>query len=133
MRSLKNAPLNVWGEALQPCCELPMVGFYRDGRCRTGPEDAGLHVVCAQMTDAFLAFSRERGNDLSTPMPQFDFPGLRAGDYWCLCADRWREALQAEVAPPVRLEATEQSALRVIPLDVLSKHAVSKRKKLNGG
>ena len=114
---------NVLGDDLQPCCSDPMTGFYRNGRCDTGPEDRGTHVVCAEMTEAFLSFTKKQGNDLSTPRPAFDFPGLSPGDRWCLCAARWKEAYEAGVAPPVHLEATHEAALAVIPLDTLKAHA----------
>lgn len=116
--------LNVLGEPLTACCGTIRTGFWRDGYCRTGPQDVGRHVVCAIVTDAFLEFSRSRGNDLVTPMPQYDFPGLKAGDRWCLCASRWREAWQAGCAPRVDLEATERSALDIVPMDALQAHAV---------
>ncbi len=119
----KNAR-NVLGTALQPCCHEPMTGFYRDGMCRTGPDDLGLHIVCARMTDGFLAFSKSRGNDLSTPQPELGFPGLRDGDGWCLCVTRWKEALEAGVAPPVVLEATHFGALEWVDLEDLQRHAV---------
>lgn len=115
---------NVLGERLQSCCTAPMTGFYRNGRCDTGVEDFGLHVVCAEMTDAFLAFSRSRGNDLSTPAPAFGFPGLKAGDRWCLCAGRWQEALEAGAAPRVILAATHEAALAILSLDDLKKYAL---------
>lgn len=115
---------NVLGGALCNCCSNPLTGFYRDGRCETGPEDIGRHVVCARMTDAFLAFSKSRGNDLSTPVPAASFPGLKAGDQWCLCAARWREALAAGVAPPVVLGATHEAALEIVALADLKAHAV---------
>jgi len=99
-----------------------MTGFYRDGYCRTGPGDTGLHTVCAVMTDRFLEFSRSRGNDLITPRPEWDFPGLRAGDHWCLCVGRWAEALEAGCAPPVVLEATHSSALEFVDLSDLMAH-----------
>jgi uncharacterized protein (DUF2237 family) len=104
-------PKNVLGSELQPCSIDPVTGFYRDGCCRTGFEDVGLHLVCAEMTDEFLRFSYARGNDLITPMPQLGFPGLRPGDHWCLCVQRWKEAFEAGVAPRVDLEATHISAL----------------------
>ena len=116
-------PLNVLGTALEICGCRPMTGWFRDGRCRTDARDRGRHVVCARVTDGFLAFSRSRGNDLSTPVPAFDFPGLKAGDRWCLCAGRWAEAARAGHAPPVILEATEMSALEVVDLDTLKAHA----------
>ena len=116
--------LNVLGTPLQPCGMQPRTGYFRDGCCHTDPSDRGLHVVCAVMTDEFLTFSRIRGNDLSTPRPEFDFPGLKAGERWCLCALRWLEALQAGMAPEVVLEATHLNALGVIDLDQLKAHAV---------
>ena len=115
---------NVLGGRLLPCSQEPRTGFYRDGCCNTGPEDLGLHVVCARMTAAFLAFSAERGNDLSTPQPETGFPGLEPGDQWCLCAGRWREAQEAGVAPPVVLAATHEEALAVVSLEDLKRHAV---------
>jgi uncharacterized protein (DUF2237 family) len=115
---------NVLGKSLQMCCESPLTGFYRNGRCDTGMEDAGLHIICARMTPEFLAFSRRRGNDLSTPVPEFGFPGVKPGDCWCLCVARWKEALDAGVAPPVNLEATHISALEFVTLDELQAHAV---------
>lgn len=121
---MDDAGLNVLGGPLEPCSVDPLTGFYRDGTCRTGPQDVGLHVVCAQMTEDFLAFSRRVGNDLSTPRPAWGFPGLRPGDRWCVCADRWREAHEAGVAPPVCLEATHVSALEFASLDDLRAHAV---------
>lgn len=101
-----------------------MTGFFRDGCCRTGRGDFGLHILCAEMTDEFLTFSRARGNDLVTPKPEFGFPGLVAGDRWCLCVERWREALDAGVAPPVVLEATHISTIEFVNLDDLQAHAV---------
>ncbi|MCB9158918.1 MAG: DUF2237 domain-containing protein [Caldilineaceae bacterium] len=116
-------PNNVLGTELEPCSAEPLTGFYRDGCCRTGADDAGLHVVCARMTAEFLEFSRTRGNDLITPRPEFLFPGLQPGDQWCLCAARWQEALDAGVAPPVVLESTHISALEFVQLDDLMRHA----------
>ena len=115
---------NVLGGDLDVCCTEPMTGFYRDGCCNTGPGDAGLHLVCAEMTDQFLEFSKSRGNDLSTPNPMFDFRGLVAGDRWCLCVQRWKEALDAAVAPRVVLAATHISALEFVDLDDLTVHAI---------
>ena len=115
---------NVLGGRLEPCSVEPRTGFFRDGCCNTGPDDLGLHVVCARMTAKFLAFSAERGNDLSTPQPEVGFPGLKPGDRWCLCAGRWREALDAGVAPPVVLSATHEEALAVVALDDLKRHAI---------
>ncbi len=117
-------PKNVLGAALQACSVDPMTGFYRNGSCQTGAMDTGTHVICARMTDEFLRFSKARGNDLTTARPEYEFPGLRAGDRWCLCADRWREALMAGVAPPVVLESTHERALRFVSLDDLRSHAV---------
>jgi uncharacterized protein len=116
---------NVLGTPLQVCCTNPMTGYYRDGLCRTGAGDVGSHVVCAQVTAEFLEFTRARGNDLSTPRPEFGFPGLRPGDHWCLCALRWQEALEAGVAPPVVLEATHASAVEYVSMVELQRHAVS--------
>jgi uncharacterized protein (DUF2237 family) len=115
-------PSNVLGTPLQGCCHDPLTGFYRDGYCRTGPDDKGLHTVCAVMTDEFLFFSRMRGNDLSTPVPEFGFPGLKAGDKWCLCVSRWAEALAAGKAPPVVLEACHIHALEFVSLEDLQAH-----------
>jgi len=117
-------PKNVLGNELQPCCKFPMTGFYRDGFCRTGPEDIGSHTVCIKITKEFLAFSQACGNDLSTPHPEMDFPGLIPGDQWCLCALRWQEAFEAQVAPEVVLSATHESALEVIKLEDLKRHSV---------
>ncbi|MBE0638227.1 MAG: DUF2237 domain-containing protein [Bacteroidales bacterium] len=116
---------NVFGTTLKPCSQRPVTGFYRDGICRTGEDDYGTHTVCAVMTEEFLRFSFDRGNDLITPMPQYRFPGLGPGDRWCLCALRWKEAFLAGVAPPVILEATNESTLRLIDLEDLVKHAYS--------
>ena len=113
---------NVLGGPLQACGRDPLTGFYRDGCCETGPDDVGTHVVCAVMTAEFLAFTRSRGNDLSTPRPAYRFPGLTPGDRWCLCVSRWREALAAGLAPPVVLEATHAKALDVVSLDDLRAH-----------
>ena len=115
---------NVLGQELMPCSNAPLTGFYRNGCCETGPDDTGLHTVCAVMTAAFLAFSRSVGNDLSTPRPDFNFPGLKPGDRWCLCAPRWKEALDAGAAPGVVLEATHEETLAIVTLDVLRAHAV---------
>ena len=115
---------NVLNGPLQTCGTDPVTGFYRNGCCDTGAGDVGIHVVCAEMTAEFLAFSVERGNDLVTPVPHFGFPGLRPGDRWCLCAERWKEAYEAGVAPPVVLEATHMSALEFVSLDELREHAV---------
>ena len=116
---------NVLGGPLQTCCTSPMTGFYRDGLCSTGAGDVGIHVVCAQMTAEFLAFSKAQGNDLTTPMPVYQFPGLKPGDCWCLCASRWKEALDAGMAPPVVLEATHAAAIEYATLDELKQHALN--------
>lgn len=115
---------NVLGTDLESCSTEPMTGFYRDGCCRTGPDDQGLHIVCAVMTSDFLTFSASRGNDLSTPMPAYGFPGLEPGDRWCLCARRWVEAHEAGMAPQVVLAATHSSALEFIELETLREYAV---------
>jgi len=115
---------NVLGEALEICSIKPMTGFYRDGCCNTGREDIGSHTVCVVMTSAFLEFSKSRGNDLSTPQPEFGFPGLKPGDRWCLCADRWQEALDANQAPRVVLRATHDGALTHCSLGDLERFAV---------
>ena len=119
------AETNVLGGTLLPCSTDPMTGFFRDGCCRTGPDDAGSHTVCARVTAAFLAFSRSRGNDLSTPHPEYGFPGLKPGDRWCLCAPRWQEAFEAGMAPKVVLEATHSRALEYCRLEDLRAHAVT--------
>jgi uncharacterized protein (DUF2237 family) len=115
---------NVLGGKLETCCTSPTTGFYRDGKCNTGAGDFGAHVVCAQLTAEFLEFTKSRGNDLSTPVPAFNFPGLKPGDCWCLCASRWKEALDAGVAPPVVLAATHPLILEYVSFDELKQHAV---------
>lgn len=115
---------NVLGDELMPCSIEPLTGFFRDACCNTGPEDVGLHVVCAEMTDEFLRYSVTAGNDLVTPMPMFGFPGLVAGDRWCLCAARWQQAFEAGVAPPVVLASTHEGVLGVCRLEDLRDHAV---------
>jgi len=117
--------LNVLGGPLAACSNDPVTGFYRNGCCDTGPEDTGMHTVCVVMTEAFLVYSRLAGNDLSTPRPEYGFAGLRAGDRWCLCVGRWREALDAGAAPPVVLAATHEEALAVVTLDDLERHAAT--------
>ena len=114
---------NVLGGRLECCCREPRTGFYRDGYCRTGPSDHGLHTVCAVMTEEFLRFSTAVGNDLVTPIPEFGFPGLISGDRWCLCVTRWQEAFEAGCAPPVVLAATHISALEFVSLEDLRAHA----------
>jgi uncharacterized protein (DUF2237 family) len=118
-------PKNVIGTELQPCCYDPLTGFYRDGFCRTGGSDYGVHIVCAEMTSEFLEFTAQRGNDLSAPNEAFGFPGLKPGDRWCLCVARWKEAFEAGVAPPVILEATHMSAIEFVSLEELKARAVS--------
>ena len=114
---------NVFGETLETCSEQPKTGFFRDGCCNTDPQDLGSHTVCVQVTREFLEFSRFRGNDLSTPRPEFEFPGLKPGDRWCLCAERWREAHAAGMAPRVFLRSTHQRALEIVPLAVMREFA----------
>lgn len=114
--------LNVLGEPLEACSFDPLTGFFRDGCCQTNEQDHGTHVVCARMTEEFLTFSAERGNDLITPRPEWRFPGLKPGDRWCLCATRWREALLAGLAPPVILAATHQKVLMYATLEELKAH-----------
>jgi hypothetical protein len=116
---------NVLGEKLKVCCSVTMTGFRRDGLCRTGPMDAGVHVVCAQVTKEFLEYTKAQGNDLSTPIVAYSFPGLKPCDRWCLCAARWREALTAGVAPPIDLSATHAKMLEYVPIEVLQQYAVS--------
>jgi hypothetical protein len=119
---MENA-LNIFGTPLIPCSTAPMTGFYRDGCCNTGPEDRGLHMVCAVMTDEFLAFSFAQGNDLSTPRPQWQFSGLKAGDRWCLCALRWKDAFEAGKAPLVVLEASHEKVLDHVEMKNLLAYA----------
>jgi uncharacterized protein (DUF2237 family) len=119
-----NPQVNVFGEPLATCSDAPKTGWYRSGCCETDAQDVGSHTVCAQMTTAFLEFSKARGNDLSTPRPEFGFPGLRDGDRWCLCAARWLEAYQADRAPKVFLKATHRRALEIVPLAALKAHAL---------
>lgn len=116
--------VNVLGGRLEACCHDPLTGYYRDGYCRTEPADFGRHVVCAQVTAEFLEFSQSRGNDLLTPRPEYDFPGLKPGDRWCLCASRWKEAFDAGLAPPVVLAATHVNALELVPIEVLRAHSL---------
>jgi uncharacterized protein (DUF2237 family) len=116
--------LNVLGGPLEPCGTDPMTGFYRDGSCSCGPQDVGLHAVCAVMTEEFLEHQRSVGNDLSTPLPEYHFPGLHPGDRWCVVAARWLQAHQAGVAAPVVLASTNARALELVPLERLSEHAV---------
>ncbi len=121
---MKAKQINVYGDLIEECCSNPITGFYRDGFCRTDELDRGLHVVCAQITDEFLDFSKSRGNDLSTPRPEFNFPGLKAGDSWCLCAERWKEAFECGFAPKIYLKRTNKKALKVIDLHILKDFAL---------
>lgn len=114
---------NVFGEPLEICSTDPVTGFYRNGCCDSGPDDMGRHMVCAVMTDSFLEFSKQMGNDLSTPVPQYRFPGLKAGDRWCLCVLRWKEAYDAGMAPKVILQATNELALNYVTIDQLLEYA----------
>ena len=120
----KPKPKNVLGGELKSCCMKPLTGFYRDGFCKTGADDRGSHTICVRVTDEFLAFSKSRGNDLSTQRPEFQFPGLVDGDKWCLVAVRWQEALDAGAAPEVVLEATHEAALQHVSLEDLQKYRV---------
>ncbi len=115
---------NVFGDPIASCSEAPVTGFYRNGCCDTGPEDVGSHTVCAVMTDAFLDYTKSAGNDLSTPIPDYGFPGLKAGDRWCLCAARWKQALDAGAAPRVVLASTNEAALEVVSLEDLKRYAI---------
>ena len=117
-------PRNVLGGTLNCCCQSPKTGFYRDGFCQTGPDDLGRHLVCAQVTDAFLAFSKMRGNDLTTARPEFEFPGLKEGDRWCLCVSRWVEAFEAGCAPKLDLTATHVSTLEYVDLGDLEAQSI---------
>jgi uncharacterized protein (DUF2237 family) len=115
---------NVFGEPLQTCSDAPATGFFRDGCCNTGPQDMGSHTVCVVITAEFLAFSKKIGNDLSTPVPEYDFPGLKPGDRWCLCAARWQQAFEAGMAPRVALAATHERALEAVALKDLKRFAI---------
>ncbi len=121
--SFTNMAKNIFGENLIPCGTDPLTGFYRDGCCETGIDDLGTHTVCAVMNEAFLTFTKSRGNDLSSPIPAYNFPGLKPGDRWCLCASRWLEAHKAGMAPQVILEATHEKTLTFISLNELVKYA----------
>ncbi len=123
--NISSRPKNVLGTELQCCCTSPRTGFYRDGFCQTGPMDYGSHTICAQVTEAFLEFSRSRGNDLSTPVPAYEFPGLKPGDRWCLCVSRWQEALEAGVAPKIVLESCHEKALEIVKLDDLKQYSIN--------
>ncbi len=115
---------NVLGNPLEICCKSPVTGFYRNGCCDTGAEDFGLHLVCAKVTAEFLQYSKAQGNDLVTPMPMYNFPGLKPGDKWCLCVSRWQEALDDGFAPPIVLASTHEKTLQFIPLEVLQEHSI---------
>lgn len=119
-----DAKLNVMGEELASCSESPLTGYFRDGCCNTEPADQGSHTVCVRVTAEFLEYSRSVGNDLTTPHADFGFPGLRPGDQWCLCAARWQQALEADAAPRVVLQATHAACLRIVKLADLKRHAV---------
>lgn len=120
---MERIPLNVFGLPLQVCCRDPLTGYFRDGYCKTMAEDRGTHVICALVTEGFLDYSRKQGNDLITPIPQWQFPGLKPGDRWCLCISRWLEAEKAGVAPPVILEATHEKVLEYTSLEKLVPYA----------
>ncbi len=124
MPTKKEPQLNVWGDEISPCSVTPLTGFYRDGSCATGKDDHGQHVVCIEVSADFLAFSKAQGNDLSTPSPQFGFPGLVPGDRWCLCGLRWKEAWQADMAPRLVLSSTHQAMTEIVPIEVLKQFAV---------
>lgn len=123
LRDMRRPSRNVLGGELQSCSTDPLTGFYRNGCCDTGPDDRGAHTVCAVVTREFLDYTASQGNDLCTPAPWFNFPGLKPGDRWCVCVERWREALEAGVACPVVLEATHEAALEVVPFEDLLRYA----------
>jgi hypothetical protein len=110
---------NVLGTVLQTCCVAPLTGFYRDGKCNTGPEDVGKHTICVLLTDEFLEHQASIGNDLITPRPEYGFPGLKAGDQWCVCIERWKQSFEAGIIGPARLEATHEAALEVVTMEML--------------
>ncbi len=117
---------NVLGGVLQTCCASPVTGFYRDGKCNTGPEDVGKHTICVLVTEEFLLHQASIGNDLITPVPQWGFPGLKPGNGWCVCIERWKQSFEAGVIGPVRLEATHENALEVVTMDMLLQAADTK-------
>jgi len=121
---IQQESLNVYGEVLESCCDDPVTGFFRDGCCNTSDDDVGIHTVCVEITAAFLTFSEKMGNDLTTPHPEFDFPGLKAGDRWCLCAMRWLEAHEAGFAPRVHVRSTHIRTLEVLDIQLLKAYAV---------
>ena len=124
--SEKEIVINIFGDEIEACCYDPMTGYFRDGFCNTDEHDHGSHVVCAVMTDDFLEFSKSKGNDLSTPRPEFNFPGLKEGDRWCLCALRWKEAYDAGVAPNVYLESCHLNSLNFVTKEQLAEYAVNR-------
>ena len=115
---------NVFGEEIDTCCESPITGFFRDGFCHTDDTDKGVHTICVSMTEDFLEFSKSKGNDLSTPRPKFNFPGLKEGDSWCLCAERWVEAYEVSMAPKLYIKRTNLRTLDIVPLEILKKFAI---------
>ena len=115
---------NVFGEEIETCCESPITGFFRDGFCHTDDTDQGVHTICVSMTEDFLEFSKSKGNDLSTPRPEFNFPGLKEGDGWCLCAERWVEAYEVSMAPKLYIKRTNLRTLDIVPLEILKKFAI---------
>ena len=121
---MKIKQTNVYGDLIDECCSNPITGFYRDGFCHTDKTDRGLHIVCALINDEFLDFSKSRGNDLSTPRPEFDFPGLKAGDSWCVCAERWKEAYEHGFAPKVYLKKTNKKTTSIIDIEILKEFAI---------
>ncbi len=122
---------NVLGTALQTCCTNPLTGFYRDGKCNTGPEDVGKHTICVELSDEFLKHQQKIGNDLITPRPEYGFPGLKAGDHWCVCIDRWKQSYDAGVIGAARLEATHENALETVTMEMLLRSASIKGAKTN--
>ncbi len=123
---MEDVTYNIYGKQIVSCCEDPVTGFYRNGICATGPDDYGTHIVCARMTKEFLSYSKAQGNDLVTPRPRYNFPGLNPGDHWCLCISRWVEAMKAGVAPPIKLDATHAKALEYVRLPVLELYDINK-------
>ncbi len=115
---------NVFGEEIETCCESPITGFFRDGFCHTDETDEGVHTICVSMTEDFLEFSKSKGNDLSTPRPEFNFPGLKEGEGWCLCAERWVEAYEVSMAPKLYIKRTNLRTLDIVPLEILKKFAI---------
>ena len=128
MAEVKSTPKNVLGTPLKPCCQRLKTGFFRTGGCETNEDDVGIHTVCVRTTEKFLAFSQQAGNDLSTPRPEYGFPGLKPGDCWCVCALRWKQAAEAGFAAPLDLEATEESTLNYMPLSLLLANAVPEQR-----